>query len=122
MDFALVYIEEAHASDEWPIGNLPEGLVINQHKTLSDRLVAVSALKKDFEMHSSIKILVDTIDNKFNESYASWPTRCWIIKDGVIAFKSMPGDGNGDAITVSDLSSWLEEDQKGVGVGRQDSC
>jgi len=34
VDFAVIYIEEAHASDEWPIYQVD----IEQHKTLEARL------------------------------------------------------------------------------------
>jgi len=34
-DFLMVYIKEAHAIDEWPLGN---HCVVKQHKSLEERI------------------------------------------------------------------------------------
>ncbi|PKY38632.1 hypothetical protein RhiirA4_439516 [Rhizophagus irregularis] len=38
VDFYMIQIREAHASDVWPIGNIVN---VKEHRTLSDRLAAV---------------------------------------------------------------------------------
>jgi hypothetical protein len=100
---------EAHASDEWPIGNLPEGVVLNQHTSTEDRLAAAHMFQKNNNLHPEIRLLVDPIDNSFNQTYQSWPTRAWVINaDGNVSYKSMPGDGSGSCVNLTELSTALK--------------
>ena len=100
---------EAHASDEWPIGN---AVSVAQHVSLDQRLFAARALQRTLHPHAAIRLLVDTIENTFNESYSSWPTRAWLIKYGVVHHKSDPGNGNGSTININDLESCIENCMK----------
>lgn len=85
-DFLTVYIREAHASDEWPVGNI---CVIPQHKTLQDRLTAAQNFVRDYNYN--IPCVVDCMENKFNEVYAIWPERYYVISaDNKIAHVSSP--------------------------------
>jgi hypothetical protein len=122
----IVYILEAHATDEWRIGKPPkdrytpdttssndnkdtcttsscmshdddvmcdpldgaEGCV-RQHHNLSDRLLAarrfVSATK------CSIPTLIDCpVTNSFENTFAAWPTRAFILHRGRLAFIAWP--------------------------------
>lgn len=103
--FTLVYILEAHASDEWPIGN---AVSVAQHTSLKQRLHAARALQHTLQPHTAIRILVDTIEDTFNKTYSSWPTRAWIIKHGVVRHKSDPGNGNGSKINIEDLEDCIK--------------
>ena len=47
-DFMMVYLEEAHASDEWPIYQLEED--IPQHRTLDARLAVAERFRDDFDV------------------------------------------------------------------------
>jgi len=80
-DFLSVYIREAHACDQWPLG---KAVVIPQHQSLSDRLAAA----KRFQSENSYKptLLVDTMENKFDGEYASWPERAYIIHQGKMMY------------------------------------
>jgi hypothetical protein len=99
---------EAHASDEWPIGNLLEGTVLNQHKLTEERLAAAQMFQRTNVLHPKLQLLVDPIDNCFNQTYQSWPTRAWVISaDKEIVYKSMPGDVSGECVCLDDLSSVL---------------
>ena len=62
MDFVTVYIREAHASDEWPLGT---AICIAQHKTIEDRLQAARDFVRQFEW--TVPCAVDTMDNTFNQ-------------------------------------------------------
>lgn len=100
---------EAHASDEWPIGALSTGTAAPpQHKSVEERLEAAKLFKTSHHLHPEVALLVDPIDNVFNNTYQSWPTRAWIISSGKVVFKSMPGDGSGAAVNVKDLHSELK--------------
>ena len=108
--FAIVYIMEAHASDEWPIGDLDPGVAINQHRSIEERIEAAKMFQKKYSLSPNIDFLVDTMDNSFNSMFESWPTRAWIISpDGRVCFKSMPGDGSGACVNLNDLTCALKE-------------
>eukprot|EP00775_Hariotina_reticulata_P001421 gene1421-1763_t len=60
--FAVVYVAEAHAEDEWPIKssryNLNRGpVLITQHRTTAERCAAAAAFSADFELR--LPVLVD---------------------------------------------------------------
>lgn len=86
--FAMVYIEEAHASDEWPIYQLDDD--IKQHKTLDERCAIASKFKSDFSVHPRVSFVTDAMTNEFNHAYASWPFRFWVIDGSAVTFKPMP--------------------------------
>jgi hypothetical protein len=102
--FVFVYIEEAHAVDEWPIREAPREF--KQHRTLAERLTAARALQSDCALDPRITLLADGMDNSFNARYASWPFRFWVIRDQHIQFKPMPNDAKYD---VNELELWLRE-------------
>jgi len=105
-DFMMIYIQEAHASDEWPIYQLDED--IPQHTTLSARMAVAQKFYRDFCADSNLQMYVDSMDNSFNTALSSWPFRFWVIEkrqDGpCIGFKAMP---RGSAYHLSDLHSYL---------------
>jgi len=85
-NFVAVYIAEAHAQDEWPLG---KKVCVMKHKTIEDRLSVARAFQKDYDFQ--IPILVDLIDNNFDELYSSWPERFYIIdgfKMSLVGFPS----------------------------------
>ena len=91
--FALVYILEAHATDEWPI--LDTDTTFTQHKTIEDRRNAAMFTCNTYpflqsEQGFGKEVYLDTISNGFNTAYASWPLRYWVLKQGKLVFKAMP--------------------------------
>lgn len=117
--FVFVYILEAHASDEWPINNLPEGVdKLDQHKSFNDRVLAATLFRNHCTLHPRIDVLLDSEQNEFNSSYASWPFRCWIIRDGVVQYKSktdelhledpLPTHCDRYGIDANRFENWLE--------------
>ena len=77
-DFYLVYIAEAHASDEWQaISNESEDILIAQHTTLAERIAAARTCEEG--MGLSIPTLVDGMDNAAMIAYAAWPERVYIL-------------------------------------------
>jgi len=81
-----VYITEAHASDEWPVG--PSISFCRQPKSIEERCQL--AQKFVNTRLYRVPMLVDTIDNDFQKSFAAWPFRYYIIKNNLIAFKADP--------------------------------
>jgi len=72
--FVCVYVMEAHAKDQWPIGNTS---CIAQHKTLDERILAARKFQEEF--HYQPELYVDTMDNLFNNEYCVWPERGFVI-------------------------------------------
>lgn len=90
--FKLVYIQEAHASDGWPMPSSrfqPEGRVVDiaRHRSVEERAGAASRLVEEMRMLG--EVMVDTLEDVFNTEYAAWPTMFYVIKDGKLTFKGM---------------------------------
>jgi len=85
VDFLFIYITEAHAQDEWPLGNFVN---IKQHTSNEERLAAA----KEFMAKSKFKypIVCDTIKNEFCNSYSVWPERWFIINQKKITKIAYP--------------------------------
>lgn len=93
MKFALIYIMEAHATDEWPI--LDTDTSFTQHKTIEDRRRAAEFTCKSYPLLQTkeglgTEIYLDNMQNGFNSAYASWPLRYWVLMAGKLEFKAMP--------------------------------
>jgi len=100
-NFLTVYISEAHAQDEWPLG---KKVCLNQHKTLEERISTAKSFQSDYKY--DIPILVDQMDNNFDQKYASWPERFYILEDGKIALIGEPSLEFG--YNRLDISDWLQ--------------
>jgi len=72
--FVFVYLFEAHASDEWPLGN---AVCVKQHKTHEDRIDAAKQLQVQFK--AECPVLIDSMLNSFNALFAAWPERFFIL-------------------------------------------
>jgi hypothetical protein len=68
-----VYLAEAHACDEWPIGwreRIPQ--------TSGDAGArAAAAARFAAEMGVTLPLVLDTPDDAFDAAYASWPLRAY---------------------------------------------
>jgi len=73
-----VYIAEAHANDIWPLGKHVD---IPSHATFQDRVAASDILIHKYEFNK-IAMYYDTMTNEFDNQFAVWPERYFIIKDG----------------------------------------
>jgi hypothetical protein len=101
--FLGVYITEAHAADEWPVGRSIS--FCNQPKDISERC----GLARKFVDTTKLELpmLVDTMGNQFESTFAAWPVRFYVIKDGKLVFKAQPNLDD-YAYDVLDLTDWLE--------------
>jgi len=100
-----VYIAEAHAADEWPVGTRIS--CCNQTRTVEERV----QLAKTFctETGLAFPVLVDTMANTFMDAFAAWPFRYYVIRAGKVACKPMPHEGNHFGYDVKALGKWLGE-------------
>ena len=91
VEFLLVYIREAHASDEWQVGaNERQGVILAAAKSFEgkDEYASLCVRKLGIEFTT----LVDNMDNQVETNYTAWPDRLYLVgSDGVIKFKGKPG-------------------------------
>ncbi|CAB4428505.1 unnamed protein product [Rhizophagus irregularis] len=91
VDFYMIQIREAHASDVWPIGNIVD---VKEHRTLSDRLAAAREMVKETQLE--IPVLADTMDDTFLKLYSPWPFRFFVVVDGILKLVGMPKEARYD--------------------------
>jgi len=100
----LIYIKEAHASDEWHIPtNEFEGVCYRQPTTLAERL----RVARDFVEREALEwpLVVDTMADEALEAFAGWPERIYIVdSDGRIALKGGLGPFGYDP---DDIDVWM---------------
>ncbi len=102
INLVVIYISEAHASDEWALSNLYE---IPQHKSVSERIKVAKSYIEQRNVNYSDKIYVDSLDlHNFETTYSSWPERGYIFLDDKIEFICYG--------RVEDLIRWTEEIDK----------
>ena len=108
-DFLCVYIEEAHATDEWPISsaryNNGQVCSIKQPKTNPERYDIVRKFKENFNVQMPIAFDSPELNNPFEQNYAPWPLRLFVIRNDKIDFVASPQDCTYD---ISKLSEYLE--------------
>ena len=134
---AIIYIQEAHAVDEWPISScfmsrvgrpLPaEGweeaeeelcggtVSIPQHTSMAARIAAASDFVRDNGVRESLVVVADMLDNGFQNLYASWPIRWFILSaagaGGAVIVERIgaPEDASFDFGEVADLLDELPD-------------
>jgi hypothetical protein len=95
-DIYIVYILEAHFvekdSNDNFIGGWPIGYQYNyeQTKTMDDRKKMVDLLIDEY--HPSIPILIDNMDNTFQNAYNPWPDRAYVFLNGKTKYIAMTND------------------------------
>jgi len=101
--FAAVYIVEAHAVDEWPVG---DSLKIKQPITNDERCSIARSFAKHYELR--MPMLVDMIENSFGEAYAAWPIRFFVIQQGSLSYIAQPDIHNAYDAILPELRQFLE--------------
>ena len=100
-----MYISEAHAKDEWPVG---DPIKINQPKVLSERLTVANEFRDFFGFPEDFNIVVDNPDsNQFDNLYSCWPTRFYGVNDNnIIGYKAEPD--NTHQYDIEEVKDFLE--------------
>jgi hypothetical protein len=109
----IVYILEAHfvekdENDNF-IGGWPIGYQYNysQPKTLEERFNMVELLINEY--HPTIPILVDDMNNNFQNAYNPWPDRAYMYKNNKIMYiASTNDDGSRNTYWTNEISELLE--------------
>ena len=104
MCFAVVYIAEAHARDQWPMGKTIS--CVDQPTTLEQRLENARQCKTKFNFE--VPMLVDNMNNDFHLTYGSWPFRFYVIHQGKLVFKAEPHEQT-FAYDITELNAWIND-------------
>lgn len=90
----LVYILEAHAVDEWPMGDgfgVSKFRAVKQPRSVEERCRLAAEFRD--ELQSTLPLCVDGVDNAFESLYSVWPLRFYVVHKGRITFKAQPTKG-----------------------------
>jgi len=113
--FLIVYITEAHANDEWPVGKMVSFCA--QPKTQGDRCLLARQFRSvyvntsetraidDVEVNS-VSVAADTITNEFDMQYSCWPFRYYVVHSGRVALKAQP-HAYTHRYHTSEVEEWL---------------
>jgi len=89
-EFRLVYISEAHATDDKRPVRYAIEKGIAEHKTYGDRCSVAGRLMNDKKL--TIPAIVDDMDNRTAEAYDAHPNRVFLVrKDGLLGVAAGPG-------------------------------
>ena len=112
-DFLMVYIAEAHAADEWPVG---DPVVANQPKRLKERLSLANSFVSEYSIDKEplLHMVVDNLSDMSphesdpaDRAYAFWPTRFYVVDScGKISYKANPNQTH--EYKLDDLATFLE--------------
>ena len=72
----FIYINEAHATDVWPIGE-SAGTLNESHKNIGDRQVCANKFINEFDF--KIPTYLDNEVNQIQNEFASWPFRWFLL-------------------------------------------
>ena len=91
VEFLLVYIREAHATDGWQLPvNERDGVLLPIAKSIEQKEEHATACVRKLDIRFTT--LVDNMDNKVELDYSGWPDRLYLVgKDGRVAWKAGPG-------------------------------
>lgn len=112
VDFVLVYVAEAHATDVWPIrssrANGTRGPVnIPSHQDDTERAMVATRFVTDFELRGAFRVFVDPLpEEEFEKAYAPWPVRVFCLDGDKLSYVSAPEDGE---VPIWKVQAWLLE-------------
>ena len=81
----VLYIREAHASDEWPLGvhsYLAQPTRLAERLNAASRFVAATGL--------AVPVLVDSLSDGFMKRYRAHPMRFFVFHDGACVWAAQP--------------------------------
>jgi hypothetical protein len=89
--FCVVYIREAHPTDEWLVeSNEQDNVLYTQPTSLAERTEVASACALRLDL--TIPMLIDDLDNSTDEKYYALPDRLYLVgRDGRIVYRGIPG-------------------------------
>ena len=104
VDFCIIYIQEAHPTDEWSFDGLEGHPDVKQPKTMEDRLDCAQILTK--MINYDVDIYVDGLDNKANKAFGAMPERLAVVKDNKVEYIGGTGPFN---YSIPELETFLKK-------------
>jgi len=99
----MIYIAEAHARDEWPMGKTIS--CVDQPTTIEQRTENARQCYNDCQFE--VEMLIDTMNNQFHLTYGSWPFRFYVFYENKLVFKAQP-DENTFEYDLNQLNNWID--------------
>lgn len=89
--FFVIYVQEAHPTDGWQVdSNVAEGILFRQHQDYEERQSVAATCSLD--LHLSLPVLIEEIDNAIDEAYGAAPERLYLLgADGRVAYHGGAG-------------------------------
>jgi tetratricopeptide (TPR) repeat protein len=86
--FVLVYIREAHSSDNWEsTRNVRDGVSMGPSETMADK--ENHAMMCTRQLHLPFPAVVDGMDDAVENAYSAWPSRAFVVgADGRIQYST----------------------------------
>ena len=78
-------------------------VAVNQHKCVEERAKACQDCVEALQVQ--MPTVLDSMENEFNDTYAAWPLRFYLIDNGILEQIAMPTNG---AYDMMDLDRWLQ--------------
>jgi len=111
-DIYILYILEAHFVEKDEEGNFTGGWPIGyqynypQHKSIENRRKMVEVLID--EHHPSIPILMDNMNNEFQNAYNPWPDKAYMFLNGKIKYVAkINDDGTRNSFWTDEIADLL---------------
>lgn len=103
-----VYIAEAHAQEEWPVGDAhSEGVcAMSQHATLAQRRAAAELFVH--ELSWPFAVYVDGMADAFERTFAAWPLRFFLVAADGVTLAHVAQPTSGYTYSVADLRAAVE--------------
>lgn len=98
--YIVLYINEAHPSNGWYIGD--ELYKIQNHITIFDRQQAAKYL--DDDLHPSVHVLLDNLENRGQKMFGTKYERLYVIHNGMVLYQGCNGPFGYD---LNDLDVFL---------------
>jgi len=100
--FLVVYVQEAHPTNgRQTDSNIAEGILFRQHQSYEERDQVAQTCSLD--LHMTLPILVEEMDNAIDEVYGAAPERLYLIgSDGRVVYHGGAGPH------FFDLDEWEE--------------
>jgi hypothetical protein len=91
MAFFVIYIREAHPTDEWLVeSNEHDNVLYTQPTTMEERTEVASACALRLDL--TIPMLIDDLDDSTDRQYYALPDRLYLVgRDGRIVYRGLPG-------------------------------
>jgi hypothetical protein len=106
INIIFIYIQEAHASDVWPIGK-SAGALNKKHKILSNRIQCAEEFRKENGL--KMPVYVDNMKDEFEDAFSAWPLRFYILEGNTFEHIPVPRNSSYDWNALFNVGSSIKE-------------